>query len=1580
MGEAFWAAREGDALLHTSFAADFLSGALEIAANLAIAAAAAAVVVYGGAIIGAVIAGTSAIAAVGAVATVGVSATLGCSGMFAVGALTGALMSVSGLGETITKYADKFANWVFPPTIQGYILTGSEDTRTNSKPSARAAATALPRQLLEEIEKRSKEAEEAEKKRQEAQSISDIAAEYFESAKKTVQGLGEKLSTFEGAKELSSDMLDSAGNLISEIWQPTVARAAPGSEPRDKDKVDCHKHPSSLTDFARHKADRGLLGGILDAINPLGALETSFQAVNGLIGSIKGWCGQDSAEYLAEGARDVRINSQPAARSNARTTCEAKVAKDPEKGKHVSGDVLIGGPLLVVRDIKSGKSQVVLVASLVMAFMQPGKFASKLGCFLFGFGTDMLVQKAINAILSPVNAATGAKYLAGKEDLDFVLPGHFPVDWQRTYSSRDERTEGMFGPGWSVPCEVSLERTPDNPDEHCWTFISNLGRRLDMQAVAPGQGFHSAGEGLAVRRSAEGIWLITDDDGTHYLFEPDPHDSRRQRLHQMGDRHQHSHTLHYDQAGRLRLLTDEEQRNGLIFHYEHPEHARRVSRIERRLPDDTYETLMHYGFNKCGELTDVRNSQHDLLRQFAYDDHHNMTMHRLPEGDVCHYRWAWYEGPDDDAWRVTEHWTDSGEHYRLDWHLPERRLCVSDSLGRLRHHHWNARGQITRYQDELGHISHFQWSEDRLLLGMTDAQDGQWRYVYDRQGHLTETHDPLGRTEQTQWHEVWHKPLLEVNAAGHTWQHLYDERGNLIATRDPHQQQTLYHYNGHGLITKITDPRGGHNHFRWNEDGQLIRHTDCSGYDTAWFYDTRGQLRQSTNAAGESTVWHYNSAGQLISTLYPDGRRERYDVNPAGLLTGITDPTGRITRYRRDARGRITSRTDAAGRSLSVHYDPYGRMTSLANENGECYKFQYDDKDRLTEQTGLDGCRQQRSYDPLDNVTAVRFAAGTADQIEHSFTRDAMGRLTEKRTTSGCTTYRYDKTDNLLEVAFRKKKPDSAGGEYDDTPETIAFSYDRLGQLLTETTSQGTLKHDHDELGNITRTTLPDGQELKHHYYGSGHLSQINLDGGTVCEFERDRLHREILRTQGRLDTRRHFDSAGRIHRIQTSHGKNGIVPNTVIDRHYQYDNLDQLITRRHSRQGRADYHYDATGRITRCHHEHYRDTLHYDAAANLLDESADAYHDDPPPGTLQGNVVRFNRLMHFRRHHYQYDAHGRMQSKRSPGQTLRCHYSTEHRLIKADVTQGQHTRSYGYVYDALGRRVEKHQLDSQGNIFNRITFLWDGLRMVQETRPEGSQSLWLYADQGSYEPLARVDKAGGVQGNILYFHTGLNGAPEELTDTEGNVVWETHYQIWGNTVREVYAETEHTPVEQNLRYQGQYLDRETGLHYNTFRYYDPDVGRFTTSDPIGLRGGLNLYQYAPNPLSWIDPLGLTGEWVNPKDINFSQRTISPHDYADIMSNNGWDWNRSPLRVIEIDGQLVSYDNRRLDAALEAGLDKVKVIRVDPNAPHPDSSTGKTWLQKFQQRFRDKRNIQAGGIVPDTGLSTRPKKTSKGCK
>ena len=123
-----------------------------------------------------------------------------------------------------------------------------------------------------------------------------------------------------------------------------------------------------------------------------------------------------------------------------------------------------------------------------------------------------------------------------------------------------------------------------------------------------------------------------------------------------------------------------------------------------------------------------------------------------------------------------------------------------------------------------------------------------------------------------------------------------------------------------------------------------------------------------------------------------------------------------------------------------------------------------------------------------------------------------------------------------------------------------------------------------------------------------------------------------------------------------------------------------------------------------------------------------------------------------------------------------------------------------------------------------------------------------------------------------IRFHTDQVGLPEELSNAQGQLVWQATYKTWGNTQAEEWKlveadgskthpldagdQPESEAKHQNLRFQGQYLDRDTGLHYNTFRFYDPDIGRFISPDPIGLEGGINLGSYSPNPIGWIDPWG----------------------------------------------------------------------------------------------------------------------------
>ncbi len=1410
MSQAYWAARLKDGLVHTSLWSDIISGMAELGAYVAVGAAACALVAGAIAAAPAVLAAAASAGVVTVAASGAVALSGGAAAVVTIG--TGIALSASGASDWISEKAEALGNFFSPPTIQARIGTGSEDTHTNSKKSARAAGVPYSAAEIAKAEADAKAAEEAAKAQE--KSFLDTAGGWLSAA--------------------GSFLADTA----KELWRPTVASAV-AAHPRELDRIICQKHPAPPPQWP----------------------------------------------YLAEGARDVRINSQPAVRSNDRSECDAKVTEEPNGGADVSPDVRIGGPSVVVRDIRSGKAPVALIFSALMALRCPGRLSTKLACLgmqaFMTVGTAALTGAAMraysaakNAVFKPVDAASGIKYLNGDEDLDFSMPYHLPFEWQRRYNSRDLRSSSLFGTGWSVSYEVSLESTPDAADPNAYTYIDESGRRIDMDPVSPGGGFRGPGEGLNVRRGEDGRWLIESDDGLSRVFEADPRHPGRQRLLLLGDRNGHAHWLHYDDTGRLVRIADDEGRHALSLNYD-AVHLQRVTRIDWHRPGGGEECLARYRYDAAGDLAEVRGPDDALRREFAYDEGRRMIRHRRPEGEQCHYRWQQFAGPDGEEWRVVEHWTDGGEHYWLDYQVMDRRMRVRDSLGRASYREWNEQHQVTRYQDETGAQVHFEWNEERQLLAFVDAQSGRWQYNYDETGNLIEAKDPLGRAEHIQWHPLWALPLVETDAEGGAWRSFYDQRGNLVAEVDPEGGRTLYRNDRHGQPERITDAKGGRQAMRWNEDGQLLTYTDCSGSETRCDYDERGYLQGINNAANETTRYRYDAAGRLIGLAHPDGREECFERDGVGQLIAHTDPAGQITRYRYDARGLVHTRIDAAGRSIGFEHDAYGRLLALTNENGEIYRFAYDVKDRLTEQTDLNGRRQQLDYDRLDNAVAVRFSAGTPEQIEHRLERDVVGRLIQKTTPDGATRYAYNKTDHLLKVAYRK-----TGALEAEEPETLAFAYDKLGNLLTETSAEGALEHAYDPLGNLLSTLLPDGRAINRLYYGSGHLHQINVDGEVVSDFERDALHRELLRTQGKISTRQTFDRNGRLARRQIAHGRADLIPDMLIDKQYQYDQIDRIVGKKHGKQGRTDYRYDETGRILGLRSQQHWETQAYDAAANLLDAGQDQTR------------VRGNRLLHFQNRRYEYDAHGRTKTKQVPGQTQHYAYDAEHRLIEVTIERHGRSERYGYQYDPLGRRVGKYRIDDEGNPYQRTSFLWDGMRLIQETRPEGDDSLYLYGDEDNCEPLARIDGRAGGPSKTYYFHNDVNGAPEELSDADGQIVWETTYQLWGNAVREVQTEIRIAP--QNLRYQGQYLDRETGLHYNFFRFYDPDIGRFITPDPIGLLGGLNLYQYGPDPLNWIDPWGLTNCQMSAKDKKAMgpapKGMTNPHRHHIVreMAPKGW--------------------------------------------------------------------------------------------
>ncbi|NMZ92525.1 type IV secretion protein Rhs [Pseudomonas panacis] len=1224
----------------------------------------------------------------------------------------------------------------------------------------------------------------------------------------------------EPAPEPEASYLDMAESFFSQMWRPTVATPAPGAEPKPLDLVTCMKHP------------------------PM------------------------PPQFLAEGSEKVTINGQPAVRSGDRSTCDATVVSSGL----ISSNVTIGGGSVVVREIRSGKTPGIglAVTALLMLKGGKGKFFSKLPCMLIGGATSMAVSSAMGAMANaamgssnPVHAATGAKVLSGDDELDFVLPGILPIDWQRFYNSRDERSGSLFGAGWSVPYEVCVDIQPHPDGGETLVYTDEQGRPIDMGSIPLGGAVFSAGEGLAVRRHLNGQLLIESDDGLYRLFEPSANPALL-RLSQLGDRNDNRIHVDYDEAGRLIRLRDTFD----LVQVELIRDQGHVVRLERLYPDQRREVLVSYDYDTAGNLALVRDATGQVQRRFSYDSGRRMVEHQLPTGLRCFYEWALVDCLE---WRVVRHWTDEGDAYQFDYDLKAGLTRITDGLQRVSTRHWNTQHEIIRHSDNLGQTWLFEWNDERQLLSATDPLGGRYEYSYDEAGNLIGESDPLGRSDSILWLEHWALPLMETDAADNSWQYRYDPRGNCIAETDPLGYVTQYRYDAHGQPVEIIDTTGKSKKLRWNPFGQLVEHIDCSGYPTRFSYDERGYLQVITDALGERTLFIHDAQGRLLSSQLPDGRTEHYQRDVSGQLLGYTDPAGDTTLYQYNRRGQVSQRTDAHGRQVQFGYDSYGRLQALINENGERYRFAWDAANRLAEQQDLDGSAKRYDYDPLDNITTVTvvpapYGNGLAvvpetppARIAHRLARDAVGRLVAKTTDDGRTDYSYDAVDQLTAVTFT---------DVQGNTQALGFAYDALGQLLAEQSSAGNLQHHYDELGNLIQTQLPDGRWLNRLYYGSGHLHQINLDGQVISDFERDRLHREVLRTQGQLSTRSEYDRSGRLRSRQRRLVSQPSLMPAAARKQFEYDPADNLIGKldqQPAAQHRQLLHYDATGRIIASQDSLHgqRETFAYDAAANLLD--------GPQAGA---GLVVHNKLLTYQDKRYRYDAFGRMVEKRSAKRGVqRFAYDAESRLIEVRNENGSVVRM---TYDPLGRRIEKTEHGKDGYPLGETRFTWDGLRLLQEHK-HSQTSLYVYEDDG-YEPLARVDGAGPLQ-KIRYYHNDLNGLPEQLTDADGHSVWQATYRVWGNTLEEVrepyYIE------EQNLRFQGQYLDRETGLHFNTFRFYDPDVGRFTTPDPIGLDGELNLYQYAPNPIAWLDPWG----WKTCGAANGNSRQNNKPNHVYVIRN-----------------------------------------------------------------------------------------------
>jgi len=734
-------------------------------------------------------------------------------------------------------------------------------------------------------------------------------------------------------------LLAGAKHIGSEMWQPTVGSADAGTSPLEEDKVLCDKH--------------------------------------------------SGPQYLAQGSKSVFINNQPAVRAKDKTTCEGTVSDD------VSPNVIIGGETLTVRDIKSGKLPGLAVAMIALSLIRgrPGKILKNMPCALAAAGGGMLADMAVNAVFGsshPVHAATGVKVLNDENELDFALPGRFPLQLQRSYNSLTTRA-GLFGPGWATIFDSYLTLESDEV-----TWFDETGRELRFTLPSVDHALYCISEGVIIRRNEEGDVAIADDDGAVWrLFKPTRTNPSLLRLASLSDEYGNALETGWDEQGRLVSIHDAPCAIDVTLAYDDarfPQRATSASHFdgERLWP------LARWAYDAHGQLASVADATDLVRREFRYNDDGLMVWHRAASGLESEYRWAMF-----DHWRVVENRTNTGDGSLFSYDLAAGLTTVTTYDGQTRQHYWNVQGLIVRFVDERGENWRYEWNDDEQLIRRIDPLGNAVTFVYDDMGNRVEEIDAEGNSRATQWLENRALPAVITEPGGSATRFYYDEHFGLARTVDALGNTTLWRRDEFGQIIEEVDAAGNSRRQEYNEAGQVIRETDCSGQITRYHYHPLGWLLAVQAADGEETRYHYDAAGRPLQLERAEGWQETLVWNERGLPAQHEASDGSCSEFHYDNSGRLVTTRNSMGETLRRSWDSRGRLIALHNENGEAYQFRWGADSLLLEEQGLDGVVSRYTYDACGRTLSRTFAAGHPEAITHRFSWSTTGQLLARITPEG---------------------------------------------------------------------------------------------------------------------------------------------------------------------------------------------------------------------------------------------------------------------------------------------------------------------------------------------------------------------------------------------------------------------------------------------------------------------------------------------------------------------------------------------------------------------------------------------------
>ncbi|EIY9660392.1 hypothetical protein MOX68_004515 [Escherichia coli] len=710
----------------------------------------------------------------------------------------------------------------------------------------------------------------------------------------------------------------------------------------------------------------------------------------------------------------------------------------------------------------------------------------------------------------------------------------------------------------------------------------------------------------------------------------------------------------------------------------------------------------------------------------------------------------------------------------------------------------------------------------------------------------------------------------------------------------PQGEETRLAYTAQGLLSGIfrqDERRLGIEYDHHNRPETLTdvmgreHHTEYSGHDLP--VKMRGPGGQSVRLQWQQ---HHKLSG--IERAGTGAEGFRYDRH--GNLLAYTDGNGVVWTMEYGPFDLPVARTDGEGYRWQYRYDKDTlQLTEVINPQGESYLYVLDNCGRVTEERDWGGVVWRYRYD-ADGLCTAR-VNGLEETILYS--RDAAGRLAEVITPEGKTQYAYDKSGRLTGIF----SPDGTSQR---------TGYDERGRVNVTTQGRRAIEYHYPDEHTVIRCILPPEDERDRHpdesllkttyrYNAAGELTEIILPGDETLTFSRDEAGREVLRHSNRgFACEQGWNAAGqpvsqRAGFFPAEATWGGLVPSLV--REYRYDSAGNVsgVTSRedYGRETRREYRLDRNGQVTAVTasgtglgYGEGDESYGYDSCGYLKAQSAGRHRISEETDQYAGG----HRLKQAGNTQYDYDAAGRMVSRTRHRdgyrpETERFRWDSRDQLTGYCSAQGE---QWEYRHDASGRRTEK-RCDRKKI---RFTYLWDGdsIAEIREYRDDKLYSVRhlvfngfeLISQQFSRERQAHPSVAPLWVTRTNHAVSDLTGRPLMLFNSEGKTVWRPgQTSLWGLALS-LPADTGYPDprgeldpeAAPGLLYAGQWQDTESGLCYNRFRYYEPETGMYLVSDPLGLLGGEQTYRYVPNPLGYIDPLGLAKTSVPAEKISLSDK------------------------------------------------------------------------------------------------------------